>query len=580
MAKTVWIYTNKATDIPEKSILTSYLSETKRLFNNNSVIEDLLSKRSYLTDLSLEPKVSEYFNTDHKDIYQIALNIIVSAIKNRKDILIFGDFDVDGCTSTAALYLVLKSIYQQVKWIVPNRLDEGYGLNVEGVVSKVQPGSLVITVDNGISCVDEIDKLNELGYTILVTDHHTPDMDNLPKASHILNPKLFSREEIGDEFEAPGVFVASKLAYKLMKFYNIKNSRLFRDIVTFCGFGIISDVIELNPMMRKILWTSLAYLHTTTHDGLKALLHMCGVRDSQPISSTFLSYNVIPKLNAAGRMGSANSAIDLLLLQVDDSINHTNSLLAANGLKYLNADRKIVESTIFLEAKNLVDNEIAKYPNSIVVYKPGWHSGVLGIIAARLTETYHVPAIVLTEDKGTIKGSGRSINNFDIYNTLEQCKNLLIRYGGHTAACGLELSKDNLLPFKDKFEKIVSESDISKDTEFIIDADINILNIYDVRFHMFLNIFEPYGRGNPSLIFRLHEVTIRKSEEIKDVLNLYVEDKAGFTLKVTKYRPPKEWTKLEDKVVDILITPNFTYFTGNTIPDFRILDIKLSEELK
>ena len=579
MPNEIWCYSTNPTEVPNNSILTSYLSEAKRLFNNSPIVEDLLIKRSYLTNLTKEPKVEEYFQQDYKDMYQQGLNIILQHIKNKKKIIVFGDFDVDGITATTSLYSCIKEVYKNVDWYVPSRLEEGYGLNTEAVASKAEPGSLIITVDNGIANVEEVDQLNKLGYHILITDHHTPDMEKLPQALHIINPKLYKEEEIGDEWEAPGVFVSAKLGYLLLHHKNHLNRNLIRNIITFCGLGIVSDIIKLNPMMRKTLWTALSYLQCTTHDGLKALLHMCNVRENQPITSTFLAFNVVPKLNAAGRMNSANSAVELLLMDIDSSINKTTSLLAANGLKFLNADRKIIEATIFLEAKQLVENEKEKYENSIVVYKSGWHSGVLGIIAARLVEVYNKPTLVLTDEKGTIRGSGRSVLNFDLYKGLEECSNLLVRFGGHTAACGVELVKDNLQAFKDKFETVVRDANVKKDVEIFIDGDVSVLNLYDVRFHMFLQIFEPYGRGNPQLVLRLKDMKITKSEEVKDVLHLYLEDKAGFTLKVTKYKAPKEWLHIDENI-DLLVTPNFTYFTGTTIPDFRILSIKLTSTLK
>ena len=318
----------------------------------------------------------------------------------------------------------------------------------------------------------------------------------------------------------------------------------------------------------------LTELCTTQHAGLRALLSMCGVRKNQNITSTFLAYSVVPKLNAAGRMGHPETGVKLLLMVSDDSANYTKSLLAANELKFLNSDRKIIENQICEEAEALAVEYLKKHPSSLVLYKSGWHSGVLGIVAARMAEKFYRPTLVLTDEQGIIKGSGRSVGDFDLHGALGKCHMLLQGFGGHTAAAGVQLAIHQLSDFQAAFDQVARDAQISSVATILIDADITVEQMYDVRLALFLEIFEPLGNANPELIFKLSNIKVVSYTERRDVLNLIIQDEQEHTLMLSKYRAPAEYLDFLQKKVDILISPVLHYFGGSTSVEWRIISIK------
>lgn len=570
-----WQYREPVPEPAPRSLAKAGIQEVMRLLPESQPLKDLFSRRAFL-ETPFDPYIRDTFISSNKEEFAPAVDRIVKAIKEKTPILVWGDYDVDGMTATTALFRCLKACKADVKWSIPSRLDQGYGIDVATIVGITPPGSLIITVDNGISNVEEVAELNRKGYHVVITDHHTPDTENIPEADALIDPKLHI-EESDDEYQVPGVYVGAKVGYLVVEellhedFY--QRRFIFDKIMELIALGIISDVIDLNPTIRRYLAYGLVCLNTTSHDGLKALFRMCGAKESQKLSSVFLAYSVIPKLNAAGRMGNPSAGVELLMMETDTSPNYTVSLLAANSLKYLNADRKIIEGTIFNEAKDMADTSLIKYPNSIVLYKEGWHPGVLGIIAARIAELYNKPTIILSNEQDKIKGSGRAVENFDLFEALEKCKDHLVNFGGHRAAAGVELAREHVATFQEKFEQVVVEANISPDVVFEIDADLTIKDTYDVRLLMALDSFEPFGKCNPELIFCLKGLTVVKIDERRDALFLILKDDRDFTMIVTRYRAPDAWKKLMDKRIDILITPTFTYFTGTVSPEWKIRSI-------
>lgn len=574
-ASHIWVYRKEPEQKPVNSIV-EYLDMPISLANEISPIADICKRRSYLQIPVTQGYIgiASSVNMEH---YQPGVELIQKFIDEKKPILIWGDYDVDGMTATSVMFHCLKTSGADVQWAVPNRLDQGYGIDADLITSKIPTGSLVITVDNGISDIEPVIKLIAKGYSVLITDHHLADTE-IPKATCIVNPKVSMTESM-DEYIAPGVYVSAKIALNVARKYAQDK---WRQLHHFCccmtALGIVSDVIDLNHTMRMQLLYGLTELSNTRHAGLKALLNMCGMRDNQNLTATFLAYSVVPKLNAAGRMGQPASGVEILLMEYDDSVNYTVSLLAANSLKYLNADRKIIEGQIFDEAKAMAQNHMSTHPNTIVIFKQGWHPGVLGIVAARLAETFFKPSIVLTNEQEMIKGSGRSVDNFDLHGALKLCESELISFGGHTAAAGVQLDKDHIVSFQKKFEEVVASSEISSEMTIEIDADVSVTNLYDVRFQMFLENFEPVGKGNPELIFKLPRMEVVSSEERRDALYLVLKDQQEHTLLVSKYRAPNEYKNLIGKIIEILISPSFVYFSGSTAVEWKIQSIKTIEE--
>lgn len=575
MPKQIWKYRDKVENPPEDSILTF----NNIPFVNLSPMKDILERRSYLR----VPAILSYIgiaSTENAEMYANAVSIIKQAIEDNLEILVWGDYDVDGMTATACLFHCLKNLNATVKWAVPNRLESGYGINIDQITSLISPGSLIVTVDNGIAEAEQIAKLTELGYKIIVTDHHLLVNEFPDKAVAVVNPKV-SLKETDDEYMAPGVYVASKLALRLCRLMNVPGSK-FKALHHFCAcltaFGIVSDIIDLNHTMRMQLLYGLTELTNTRHSGIKALFGICGVRENQNISSTFLAYSVVPKLNAAGRMGKPSAGVELMLLDFDSSSNCVTSVLAANSLKYLNDDRKIIENQIFTEALVLADKQLTVYTNSLVVYKEDWHPGVIGIIAAKLVEIYNKPTIVLTKERNEIKGSGRAIDGMDLTKVLEACSDALESFGGHAAAAGVNLKPEQIDDFIKRFDTAVASVEISDNQVFEIDADVTISNLYDVYFQMFLENFEPIGKCNPEIILKLSNLEVISVEEKRSATYLLLKDINGATIIVSKYKAPAEYNNLTGKIIDILINPNTLYFTGTTVVEWKIQSIRIQGE--
>jgi single-stranded-DNA-specific exonuclease len=273
-------------------------------------------------------------------------------------------------------------------------------------------------------------------------------------------------------------------------------------------------------------------------------------------------------------MGHPENGTRLLLMHEDPSANHTTSLLAANELKYMNTDRKIIENQIVLEAVELAKQQLEKYPHSLVLYKPNWHSGVIGIVAARIAEQFYRPAIILSEEGGMLKGSGRSVGNFDLHGALKKCSDCLLGFGGHTAAAGVQLQKNQLDAFMQAFDNAVRDADISNVCTLLVDGNITMDQMYDIRFALFLENIEPLGSGNSELLLRLDNVKILSVSDRREVMNLIIQDEAERTLMVGRYKAPEEYRTFVGKKVSMLLSPMLNYFGGTTSVEWRIHSIK------
>lgn len=513
----------------------------------------------------------------HYADYANIADTIIKEIDKNTPIVISGDYDVDGMTATAVLYTCLKKAGADVGWFIPSRETDGYGLCVHKLEKILKPGTLIITVDNGIAEVDNIAKLKADGFRVIVTDHHIPDMKNLPDAYAILNPKVTQSPD-DDEYMASGCYVAAKLGLTIFK---RSGHKFDSDLTTYCealtGLSIISDVIELNPLMWHMLTYGLIALNNTNHSGLKALLNMCGCKSNADITAKSLLWNVTPKLNAVGRMDKAQAGMDILLLEEDTSSGKTDSLLMANTIKMLNNARKILENQITDEALALLSQkypDIEKLPASLVVYSPKWRSGLIGIVAARLVELTHVPTVVLTGEGEEIHGSGRAPENCDLYSGLQYCDDLLTSFGGHKAAAGINLKRENLEAFITKFTEYYKTN---KPAEFVreYDCEATLTELQDIRFQMFLTNIEPTGNKNPPLVIRVNNVLALNYSKRRDTTYFTINEMENKrNIAVSKYRAPEEWDeKLEGHYIDILITPNLSYYTGITVPEWTVVAI-------
>lgn len=447
---------------------------------------------------------------DIKDPYLIKdmdkfVKRVLKAIENKEKICIYGDYDVDGITSITIMYKFLTEIGADVIYYLPDRLIEGYGVNNQALDEIKSRGvSLVITVDCGITAVNETEYAKSIGLDVLITDHHECGQD-LPKAIGIVNPK-----QIDDTSEFKmhaGVGVAFKCIMALAKKLNMdKQSYLkYLDIV---AVGTISDIVPLVDENRIISKYGLELMKNTKNVGLKALLDIVSYKD---IDSTMVSFGMAPRINACGRMGKAHVAVELLLEQ-DENKAHEIAL----NLDKLNQKRQEVEKNIFDEAVDMINKNELDKKASIVLYNENWHNGVIGIVASRLVNIYYKPVILLTKEQSVVRGSGRCAKGASLYECLTECKDLLIQFGGHELAAGLSIEEEKIPEFANKFEEVVM-SKTNGILEQTIDIDAEI-KLSDLNVNLLKDIYalKPYGQSNKEPLFIYKGLKVEAIRTLKE----------------------------------------------------------------
>lgn len=524
---------------------------------------DIITTTDYKNLLLINP------SNKYKKELDKAVAAIEPFIKDERPILVWGDYDVDGMTATASLVLTLQELDKNVRWFIPNR-ELGYGLNVAKALEMLPEKSLIITVDTGIAEIEEIKQLKELGYTIVVTDHHLPQKDK-PNADVLLDPKLYLNEKDA-EYMVSGCFVGAQVGLEIIRKYKSDKFEYYKKILSsFIALSIESDMIDINKEIRVQLDYGLLCLNNTQHNGLLALMVMCGMRVEHEISSQFISFMVNPKLNAAGRMNNVQKGMNVLLCVDDDSPGKAKSRIYANELRSLNSNRKIIEAQIY---DQITDEIRENVPPAIVVYSPEFHAGVVGIVASRLVERYHVPTLILTGDD-IIHGSGRAPDGIDLFGALDRCKDSLIQFGGHRVAAGLALKHENLDAFTKKFIEAVRQPNDTITFDRYIDAEITIPNLYDVRFQLFLWNFGPYGNKNEPVNLLLSNVTVAAIRSRGETSEIFLKDRIGFTVMVSKFRAV-DYEQFMYKQVDVLLNAMPVYFTGSLVTEWKVIAIRLA----
>lgn len=440
-----------------------------------------------------------------KDMQKI-VDRIKLAINKKEKICIYGDYDVDGITSITIMYKFLSDLGLDVMYYLPDRLQEGYGVNNEALDKIKKEGvSLVITVDCGITAIDEVEYAKSLGLDIAITDHHECT-ENLPTALAIINPK---QKDDNYPFKMfAGVGVAFKVLSALAISLNMESESYLKylDIV---AIGTISDIVPLLDENRIISKEGLKQIANTKNEGIKAMLRVINFKD---IDSTMVSFGMAPRINACGRMGDASIAVKLLLEESEE-----NAKELAEKLDSLNIKRQEVEKNIFEEAVNTIENEGYKQKNSIVLYNENWHNGVIGIVASRLVNIYNKPVVLFTKENDVVRGSGRCPNGFSLYDALTESKEYLIQFGGHELAAGMSIEEENIPLFREEFEKIVTQN--MKDLVQVIDVDMEIKKSdLGVQILKDINRIKPYGQANNTPLFlykglKIHSIRTLKEEK-------------------------------------------------------------------
>jgi len=426
-----------------------------------------------------------------------AIDRIRRAIAIGERIVVYGDYDVDGLTSTALLHYVLSELGAVVQCYIPHRVDEGYGLNLSACQTlRKSHARLVITVDCGISSFAEVEALRGFGIDTVVTDHHQPVKGKIPPAFAVINPY-----QPGCSYpykSLAGVGLAYKLAVALTE--DEARVRKHLDLV---ALGTVSDVAPLSGENRILVKYGLQTLSRAEKPGLKALIDVAGIRTDR-LTAEHVGFILGPRINATGRMGSAEQALQLLL-----SVDYAAALPLAQALDSENRERQKVESKTLREAMAIIDREINfKEHRALVLHHDTWHPGVIGIVASRLAERYYRPTVLISTAEEVAKGSCRSIRNFHIFNALSQCSHLLEDFGGHEKAAGLSIRRDNLAGFKELFNSMAVETLSPDDLVPVIDIDKELS--FSLLTEELLNDIErcaPFGMANPRPVFVSHAVS-------------------------------------------------------------------------
>lgn len=470
-------------------------------------------------------------NYDNLDGTNKAVDILYSAMKNNERIMIVGDFDTDGATSTALTVKALKKMgCQFVDYIIPNRFDDGYGLSINVVKKAIlQKADLIITVDNGVSAVEAVEFAKQSNLTVIITDHHLCP-EKLPPADAIINPNLPNCTFPSKHLAGVGVAFYFMLALrsKLRKenWFTTHNLEEFNiaSLLDLVALGTIADVVKLDLNNRILVHQGVSRIRAGyCCEGIKALLNISR-RDPLTFTSTDLAYYIAPRLNAAGRMDNMSLSVELLLCE-----NYDSAVNQAADLDTLNSDRKLIEQTMYQEALSHVE-QIHKpsLPNSIVVHHPEWHQGVIGIVSARLKDKYYRPVICFasTED-GLLKGSGRSIDGIHLQNVLyelnQRYPDILVSFGGHAMAAGLSIQEKDLDKFRDLLETVITEQLDLKVLEQTIETDGEINNEdFNYSIAKLLKDSGPWGEGfiEPTFDgeFIIHQQRIFAEKHLKLVL--------------------------------------------------------------
>lgn len=428
-----------------------------------------------------------------------AVERLNEAMGRKERIMVYGDYDVDGCTAVALVYKFLQQYYSNIDYYIPDRYDEGYGVSRKGIEYANETGvKLIIILDCGIKAIEEIQYAKELGIDFIICDHHVPD-DEMPSAVAILNPK---RSDDSYPFKhLCGCGVGFKLMQAFAKSNGIPFSMLI-PLLDFCAVSIAADIVPVTDENRIIAYHGLKQLNQNPNIGLKAIIDICGL-SGRTLSMTDIVFKIGPRINASGRMENGRESVDLLVEK-----DFATALSKAKHINEYNEQRKDIDKQMTEEANQIVSRlESQQKHSSIVLYDENWKKGVIGIVASRLTEIYVRPTVVLTKDGDIATGSARSVAGFDIYSAIKSCRDILMNFGGHTYAAGLTLRWDDVKIFRERFQKYVDEHILPEHTEAALNIDA-VIDFKDItkKMHAELKKFGPFGPGNPKPLFCTTEV--------------------------------------------------------------------------
>ncbi|CAM1334520.1 single-stranded-DNA-specific exonuclease RecJ [Tenacibaculum aestuariivivum] len=457
-------------------------------------IEKTLAKILVQRKIDTFDKAKQFFRPSLNDLHDpflmkdmdIAVLRIEKAIANNENILVFGDYDVDGTTAVSLLSSYLKTIHPNIATYIPDRYAEGYGVSYMGIDFADDNGfSLIIALDCGIKAIDKVTYAANKNIDFIICDHHKPGKE-IPKAIAVLNPKQVDCQYPYDELCGCGVGFKLVQALASKKNQTIDNLIPYLDLV---ATAIAADIVPMTGENRTLAYWGLQVINSKPRNGIKAIIHQL---DKKKLTITDVVFIIAPRINAAGRMKHGNYAVELLTEMDFDS-----AIEFASAIEKFNSDRKELDKKITQEALLQIENNNEKANFTSVVFDKNWHKGVIGIVASRLIETYYRPTLVFTKSGNKLAASARSVKGFDVYNALEQCTEFIEQFGGHKYAAGLTLAPEQYLNFKNKFEKVVAKS-IDKNLlipEISIDTELDLAEI-SPKFNRIIQQMAPFGPLN------------------------------------------------------------------------------------
>lgn len=524
-------------------------------------------------------KARKYFRPQLEDLHDPwlmkdmdkAVNRILEAFARQERVLVFGDYDVDGTTSVAAMYRFLTGIYDNVDFYIPHRYREGYGVSKAGIDYAKETGStLIVALDCGIKSVELIAYAETLGIDFIVCDHHMPGKE-LPPAVAILNPKQADCPYPYKELCGCGV--GFKLMSALAEQTGLPQSS-YLEYLDLVATAIAADIVPITGENRILAYYGLRKVNENPCAGIRALMQLAGVQKTMQISN--LVFVIAPRVNAAGRMDDARKAVQLFIEK-----DFTQALAFAEMLHSDNLDRREADSSITEEALALISgNDAHKTRKTTVVFQEHWHKGVVGIVASRLIETYYRPTVVLTRSGDYVAGSARSVAGFNLYEAIYACRDHLLGYGGHFAAAGMTLLPENVEAFAEAFEKEVSSLITEEQLipEIVIDAELSFTEI-NTSFYNILCQMEPFGPENMRPVFIARKVMdtgmskLVKEQHLRFVLRQHNITFTGIGFNMASFLPLLQLRR----PVDILFTLDENEWNGNRSLQLKMIDLRLSE---
>ena len=548
----------------------SKVKELAQKYNINEILAKILVNKNLTKkqdiDLFINPTRKDFHDPFFMPDMEIAVERILKAIDNKEKIMIYGDYDADGITSITVLKSYLEERGLEVSSYIPNRINEGYGLNKKAIEKIYNDGyRLMITVDCGITGAEEIDYANSLGIETIITDHHEP-AEEIPKAVAVVDAK---RKDNKYPFnQLAGVGVVLKLIQAISIKLNLEEKEYLKYLDIVC-IGTISDIVPLVDENRVIAKLGLKLVAQTRNIGLRALLDIIGFKK---IDSGAVSFGIAPRINACGRMGNEQLALDLFLCK-----DYELARKLAIKLNEYNVERQSIEKKIFDEAVEKIEQN-EKDSSCIIIGNEGWHHGIIGIVASKVTEMYFKPSILVCFEDAVGKGSGRSIPGFDLHEALMNCLDYLDKFGGHEMAVGVTLKQENFDKFKVELETYAKKCEIDKIVPIInIDSEVSLksVNIENVKS---LSLLEPYGEANKMPIFLFKNLKINSIRALSDGKHLKLSLKDdGFMVDAIGFNMGQlsEEYLLDDKV-DIVGNLDINSFNGNEGVQIIIKDIRKS----